>query len=302
MAEAAVEERPLARFYCHMCDVEFQSVASNCICPHCADGFIEELQDTDDQQSRARDFSSNSTWDDEDMEELLLADRLMDNRTENGGPSEGRGSFHPLSANLRHSLPIEHLVHDFIINLGVGVNWGGQGNVQFFLGNPGDYAWGREGLDAIVTQLLNQMDSTGPPPLSKAVIDALQVVEVTDEQVGQNMQCSVCWEHFQLKEQVRQLPCTHIYHENCIRPWLELHGTCPICRQNLGGDGEGSSQNEFNQAREDIANIDARGQVASVQNVLRSLFGSPSAAPSSSNQMDQSGSSSSRTQNGDSTM
>lgn len=33
--------------------------------------------------------------------------------------------------------------------------------MQLFLGNPGDYAWGREGLDAIVTQLLNQMDGTG---------------------------------------------------------------------------------------------------------------------------------------------
>lgn len=43
----------------------------------------------------------------------------------------------------------------------------------------------------------------GPPPVSKAVIDSLQVVEVNDEQVGQNLQCSVCWEHFQLKEQVR---------------------------------------------------------------------------------------------------
>lgn len=52
-------------------------------------------------------------------------------------------------------------MQDLIINLGVGVNWGTTGNMQLFLGNPGDYAWGREGLDAIVTQLLNQMDSTG---------------------------------------------------------------------------------------------------------------------------------------------
>ena len=35
-------------------------------------------------------------------------------------------------------------------------------------GNPGDYAWGRGGLDVIVTQLLNQMDGTGPPPLKGA--------------------------------------------------------------------------------------------------------------------------------------
>lgn len=32
---------------------------------------------------------------------------------------------------------------------------------MFFLGNPADYAWGREGLDSIVTQLLNQMDNAG---------------------------------------------------------------------------------------------------------------------------------------------
>lgn len=47
-----------------------------------------------------------------------------------------------------------------------------------------------------------------------------------------------------MKENVRQLPCLHIYHEPCIRPWLELHGTCPICRQNLGeeerSNGDGS--------------------------------------------------------------
>lgn len=53
------------------------------------------------------------------------------------------------------------LMQDFIVNLGVGLNWGPAGNMQVILGNPGDYAWGREGLDAIVTQLLNQMDTTG---------------------------------------------------------------------------------------------------------------------------------------------
>lgn len=52
-------------------------------------------------------------------------------------------------------------MQEVIVNLGVGVNWPGGGNMQVFLGNPGDYAWGREGLDAIVTQLLNQMDGTG---------------------------------------------------------------------------------------------------------------------------------------------
>lgn len=78
----------------------------------------------------------------------------------------------------------------------------------------------------------------GPPPLSKDVIDSLPTVEITEEQVEAKLQCSVCWEDFILKELVRQLPCQHVYHEPCIRPWLELHGTCPICRQNLGNTEE----------------------------------------------------------------
>ncbi len=48
-----------------------------------------------------------------------------------------------------------------------------------------------------------------------------------------NLQCSVCWEDFKLNESVRQLNCDHLYHDPCIVPWLELHGTCPVCRYKL---------------------------------------------------------------------
>lgn len=81
----------------------------------------------------------------------------------------------------------------------------------------------------------------GPPPVSKEVIDALPIINVKADQVDAKLQCSVCWEDFTLDENVRQLPCTHIYHEPCIRPWLELHGTCPICRQNLTNDEQNNS-------------------------------------------------------------
>lgn len=81
--------------------------------------------------------------------------------------------------------------------------------------------------------------------MSKDVIDALPTVEVSEQQVTLKTQCSVCWEDFQFGENVRQLPCTHIYHDPCIRPWLELHGTCPICRQNLLNPD--NSSNDSNQ-------------------------------------------------------
>lgn len=53
------------------------------------------------------------------------------------------------------------------------------------ISNLGDYAWGPGGLDAIVTELMNQMEGTGPPPLSKDRIDNLPDVKISAEQVGE---------------------------------------------------------------------------------------------------------------------
>ncbi|XP_050444585.1 E3 ubiquitin-protein ligase Iruka isoform X2 [Cataglyphis hispanica] len=150
-------------------------------------------------------------------------------------------------------VPIENFIQDFIFNLSGAASLGnsvGQDaqpsvfNIRLFLGNPGDYVWGRDGLDAIVTQLLNQMDGTGPPPLPRKQIDEIPTTAISQSQVDCKLQCSVCWEDFKLSEPVRQLPCQHVYHAPCIIPWLELHGTCPICRQNLGDQNTGEANQD----------------------------------------------------------
>ncbi|XP_045468005.1 E3 ubiquitin-protein ligase Iruka [Harmonia axyridis] len=234
MAEAAVDA---LRFYCHLCNKRFQSASSSFTCPFCSNGFIEEVSEQTELDGDGSDGDEFGVH----IRDILMPGMVPFIETRAGrsqplvggvggrsrGTSQHHGHPHPFRPN------IENFIQDVIINLG--------GNMQFFLGNPGDYAWGREGLDSIITHLLNQMDSAGPPPLGKEVIDSLPVIQIEEDQVNKKLQCSVCWEDFILNEDVRQLPCSHVYHDGCIRPWLELHGTCPICRQNLGNNEQQSS-------------------------------------------------------------
>ncbi|XP_028836696.1 E3 ubiquitin-protein ligase RNF115 [Denticeps clupeoides] len=106
--------------------------------------------------------------------------------------------------------------------------------------NPGDYAWGQGGLDAIITQLLGQFENTGPPPAEKEKISSLPTVIISQEQADSSMECPVCKEDYSAGEAVRQLPCNHFFHSDCIVPWLELHDTCPVCRKSLNGEDSSS--------------------------------------------------------------
>lgn len=118
--------------------------------------------------------------------------------------------------------------------------------LPFFLhSNPGDYAWGNAGFDAVITQLLNNLDgsNSGPPPMPKDQVENLPTVKISDEQVkATNLQCTVCMDDFQVGDSARQLPCEHFFHQDCIIPWLNLHASCPICRKTFATGTNPTSQ------------------------------------------------------------
>ncbi|XP_054160461.1 E3 ubiquitin-protein ligase RNF115-like [Oppia nitens] len=104
---------------------------------------------------------------------------------------------------------------------------------QVLHGNPGDYAWGEGGLNEIISQLLNQLDGSGPLPMPQEDIDRLPIVTITEDEIQRVLQCTVCMEDYKLGEKVRLLECSHRYHDECIVPWLKMHATCPVCRKEL---------------------------------------------------------------------
>ncbi|KAJ6717446.1 ZINC FINGER C3HC4 TYPE (RING FINGER) PROTEIN [Salix purpurea] len=43
--------------------------------------------------------------------------------------------------------------------------------------------------------------------------------------------CSICLAEYKDSDLLRLLPdCDHLFHSQCIDPWLKLHTSCPVCR------------------------------------------------------------------------
>ncbi|GFQ04685.1 E3 ubiquitin-protein ligase rnf126 [Phtheirospermum japonicum] len=95
-------------------------------------------------------------------------------------------------------------------------------------------------------QELVRNDMPGPEAAPESAIRALPSVELTVEHLKNDTCCPICKDEFEIGVQVRELPCKHFYHSDCIVPWLQLHNTCPVCRhqvQGISNDVDNSNNN-----------------------------------------------------------
>lgn len=91
-------------------------------------------------------------------------------------------------------------------------------------------------LDQISTIEMNSIGSLGQPPASKSAVESMPVVKIVETHIGTESHCAVCKEAFELDAEAREMPCKHIYHSDCILPWLSLRNSCPVCRFELPTD------------------------------------------------------------------
>eukprot|EP01123_Difflugia_compressa_P007792 TRINITY_DN2169_c0_g1_i1.p1 TRINITY_DN2169_c0_g1~~TRINITY_DN2169_c0_g1_i1.p1 ORF type:complete len:206 (-),score=58.09 TRINITY_DN2169_c0_g1_i1:11-628(-) len=72
------------------------------------------------------------------------------------------------------------------------------------------------------------------PPTAPMAIEELDIIYFDEHSLKKYTDCCpVCSENFKEDDEGRKLPCRHVYHSNCIIPWLRQHNTCPVCRYQL---------------------------------------------------------------------
>jgi E3 ubiquitin-protein ligase RNF115/126 len=110
------------------------------------------------------------------------------------------------------------------------------------------------GFDRLLEQL-SQIEISGfgslgrpeNPAASKAAIESMPTIDIVESHVKLDSHCAVCKEAFELGSSAREMPCKHIYHSDCILPWLSLRNSCPVCRQEMPADqSEGQAHSHQN--------------------------------------------------------
>ncbi|XP_062990942.1 RING finger protein 148 [Elgaria multicarinata webbii] len=67
----------------------------------------------------------------------------------------------------------------------------------------------------------------------------LRTLTDADKEIGANGErCAVCLEMYKTKDIARVLHCRHLFHKDCVDPWLLKHQTCPVCKWDMLGTVE----------------------------------------------------------------
>ncbi|KAL5201588.1 hypothetical protein ABZP36_035942 [Zizania latifolia] len=67
-------------------------------------------------------------------------------------------------------------------------------------------------------------------PRETFAAQALATVTVSDDAAAA---CAVCTDALPVGAAACRLPCGHLYHSDCIVPWLALRSSCPVCRRSV---------------------------------------------------------------------
>lgn len=227
---------PTTSYWCHRCTrfVRVLVQDATVTCPYCDTGFLEEIETTPPPPPthHHRRFPASYVHNQESGQNPTPSSRRV--RRSSGD----RLPFNPVivlrgSADDSESNSFELYYDDAA---GSGLRPIPAIMSEFLMGS---------GFDRLLEQLA-QIEITGlgrpeNPPASKSSVEAMPVVKINEAHVGSESHCAVCKEAFEFGSEAREMPCNHIYHSDCIFPWLSMRNSCPVCRHELPVDRNSDS-------------------------------------------------------------
>lgn len=48
--------------------------------------------------------------------------------------------------------------------------------------------------------------------------------------------CCICLAKYVDDDELRELPCFHVFHVDCIDKWLKINACCPLCKKEVNGE------------------------------------------------------------------
>ncbi|QDZ19748.1 RING-type domain-containing protein [Chloropicon primus] len=126
------------------------------------------------------------------------------------------------------------------------------GGSDRFGGSLGDYVFHNEALERVMAQLAANHAVARQPASADAVakLPRIRDMEELGKLTGEKC-CSICqddWCTGELDGEEEggfvavKMPCSHVFHEDCLLQWLKEHNTCPICRLKLASAAEGEEE------------------------------------------------------------
>ena len=67
-------------------------------------------------------------------------------------------------------------------------------------------------------------------------LDEFQYKHLTKYSALKEDKCAICLLKYKGVDIIKEFPCKHIFHKNCIFKWLKTSNYCPLCKYDISND------------------------------------------------------------------